>query len=62
MVKGLEGNMYKEWLKSFGLFSQEEKETEGRCHCALWLTYEGCQGASDDLCLLVTRKGPDGMS
>ena len=55
MVKGLEGKMYEEQLRSLGLFSPSSAEqAEGRPHGSLQLPHKGSRGAGAELCSLGT--------
>ncbi|KAJ7404095.1 hypothetical protein WISP_147348 [Willisornis vidua] len=54
MVKGLEGNPYKEWLRSLGLFSLEKRRLRGDLTVALNILTRGSRGAGTDLFTLMT--------
>ena len=54
MVKGLEGKTYKEWLRSFGLFSLEKRRLRGDLIAVYSFLTRESGGAGVDLSSLVT--------
>ena len=54
MVKVLEGKMYEEWLKSFGLFSLEKRKLRGDLIMVYSFLVRGSEEAGTDLFSLVT--------
>lgn len=54
MVKGLEGKMYEEQLRSFGLFSLEKRMLRGNLIMVYGFLMRGSGGAAADLFFLAT--------
>ena len=54
MVKGIEGKMCEEWLRSLGLFSLEKRRLRGDLIAAYNFLTMGSGGAGADLFSLVT--------
>ena len=58
MVKGVEGKMYEERLKSLGLFSLEQSRLRGDRIVASDFHPRGSSGAGADLCSLGQQQEP----